>query len=90
MDCTKLFPRVVIPPPQTSPSPNRRRSNVPKPLTKRKLLNDRKVAFKKSRVLAQKSKPATGGIRIRGRWMSTGTNLIPIMKGRTFYPHNSM
>ncbi|KAF9564649.1 glycoside hydrolase family 5 protein [Agrocybe pediades] len=71
-NCTKIFPRVVVPPPQTSPRPGRR-SNMVKPLTTRKLFDDRKLAFKKSRALRQKTNPPTGGIRIRGRWMSTET-----------------
>ncbi|KAF8964679.1 glycoside hydrolase superfamily [Flammula alnicola] len=71
-DCPKLFPRVV-PPPQTSATPNNRR-RAAKPLTKKRILEERKAAQKKARKLQQRSaSPAAGGIRIRGRWMSTET-----------------
>ncbi|KAJ3514846.1 hypothetical protein NLJ89_g2126 [Agrocybe chaxingu] len=69
--CPKLFPRV--PPPQTSATPSRRRAVVPKPLTKRKILEDRKAAFKRTRNAKKRTGGTSGGIRIRGRWMSTET-----------------
>ncbi|KAH9484283.1 Mannan endo-1,4-beta-mannosidase A [Psilocybe cubensis] len=78
-DCPKLFPRkpvVVPPPPQVSSTPNsKRRRGVPQPLTKKKILQDRKAAFKKSRKMAlqKRTEPNAGGIRIRGRWVSTET-----------------
>ncbi|KAF8902147.1 glycoside hydrolase superfamily [Gymnopilus junonius] len=71
-DCTKLFPRVV-PPPQTSPAPNSRRAAAPKPLTRRSIIQERKEAFKKTRQLQKRTGSETGGIRIRGRWVSTET-----------------
>lgn len=70
MDCPKLFPRVVPPPPQTSPVPsNRRRRNV-KPLTKARVLAERKAAMKRATAMAKRT---AGGVRIRGRWVSTET-----------------
>ncbi|KAF8163296.1 glycoside hydrolase family 5 protein [Crassisporium funariophilum] len=72
MDCPKLFPRIVPPPPQTSPVPGRRRS-VPKPLTKTTLLQKRKAAWKKTRSLLKRSDTNTEGVRVRGRWVATQT-----------------
>jgi len=75
VDCPKLFPLVTPPPPQTSntPSGRRRRGVSPKALTKRSLLEERKAALKRSRADAKKrSIGTTSGIRIRGRWVSTG------------------
>ncbi|KIM49126.1 glycoside hydrolase family 5 protein [Hebeloma cylindrosporum] len=73
VDCPKLFPRVAPPPPQTSSTPsNNRRRSPPKPLTKRGLLQERKAIRNKVRNL-QKRTSTAGGIRIRGRWMSTET-----------------
>ncbi|PPQ86241.1 hypothetical protein CVT25_005570 [Psilocybe cyanescens] len=76
-DCVKLFPRIVAtpPPPQISSAPNNRRRSVPKPLTRQKIIQDRKAAFKKTRKLAlqKRSGSEAGSIRIRGRWVSTET-----------------
>ncbi|PPQ66080.1 hypothetical protein CVT26_010822 [Gymnopilus dilepis] len=71
MDCPKLFPRVVTPPPQTSSTPNNRRAV--RPLTKRSIIQERKEAFKKTRKLQRRTGSEAGGIRIRGRWVSTET-----------------
>ncbi|KDR81606.1 hypothetical protein GALMADRAFT_239658 [Galerina marginata CBS 339.88] len=73
VDCPKLFPRIVPPPPQVSSTPNRRRSKAPKPLTKRNLIQERKAALKKSRKLQKRTGTEAGAIRIRGRWISTET-----------------
>lgn len=71
--CPKLFPRVVPPRPRPSPAPGTRRSPKTLPLTKERILKDRKDAFKKSRALAVKSGKAESGVRIRGRWVATPT-----------------
>ncbi|KAF9532976.1 glycoside hydrolase superfamily [Crepidotus variabilis] len=84
VDCPKLFPPVTPPPPQTSASPGRRRAI--KPLTKRGILEERRLSLKKSREL-RKRDGVSGGISIRGRWTSTetrrqtGVNLGPSFDG---------
>ncbi|RDB21378.1 Mannan endo-1,4-beta-mannosidase A [Hypsizygus marmoreus] len=73
-DCPKLFPRVVTPPPQPSPAPgSRRRRNLPEPLSKAKLLKERKAAWKQERERKKRSGEHADGVKIRGRWMSTKT-----------------
>ena len=77
MDCTKIIPTTTTMPSMASPSavPSALGLNRIKPLTKRKLLDDRKAAFKKSRALKQKAKakgPPSGGMLIRGRWKAPG------------------
>ncbi|KXN89264.1 Mannan endo-1,4-beta-mannosidase F [Leucoagaricus sp. SymC.cos] len=71
MDCPKLFPRVTTPPPRPSPAPGSRRSTAA-PLTRDRLLKERREAFKRTRAVAKRS-TSEGGIRIRGRWVSTPT-----------------
>ncbi|KAL0581750.1 hypothetical protein V5O48_000332 [Marasmius crinis-equi] len=73
VDCPKLFaPLPPPPPPQTSGTPNTRRS--PAPLTKERLLQERRDQWKKTRAAAlQSGKRQEGGIRVRGQWMSTPT-----------------
>jgi mannan endo-1,4-beta-mannosidase len=66
VDCPKLFPRTVAPP-APSAAVGRR---SPKPLTKARLLQQRKAAWKKS-MNAQKR--STTGTSIRGRWMAPAT-----------------
>lgn len=61
MDCPKLFPRV----PQPSSSPSVRRRRAAKPFTKKRLLQERKAAWKKS---AMAGKRLLTGPSIRGRW----------------------
>ncbi|KAF8798017.1 glycoside hydrolase family 5 protein [Phlegmacium glaucopus] len=72
VDCPKLFPRVT---PQPSPSPSpapgvRRRSPKPKPLTKYRLLQERRAAWKRFRDAKKRSAP---GQTIRGRWIAPET-----------------
>lgn len=69
--CPKLFPLQTAPPPVVSPAPGSRRRNAV-PLTRERLMRERKEAFKKSRAAAKRS-TGEGGIRIRGRWVSTPT-----------------
>lgn len=66
-ECPKLFP--VAPPPQTSPVPGTKRS-LPKRVTKRSILQERKDKIKRGLANAVRS-TAAGGIRIRGKWIST-------------------
>ena len=64
VDCPKLFPRA--PPPKTSPSPSRRR-RAAKPLTKKRLLEERRAALKRT---AKADKRSLSGPSIRGRWIA--------------------
>ncbi|THU89503.1 glycoside hydrolase family 5 protein [Dendrothele bispora CBS 962.96] len=68
-DCEKLF-TPTTPPPQPSPAPGQRRKNVPAPLTKKRIIQERVAQWKKTRRAAA---PPEGGIQIRGRWVSTPT-----------------
>lgn len=91
MDCPKLFPLPAPPqqapppqappqapppqaPPQPSPAPGVRR-NTAALFTKERILRERKEAFKKTRAAAKRS-TSQGGIRIRGRWVSTRELLV--------------
>ncbi|KAJ3563399.1 hypothetical protein NP233_g8962 [Leucocoprinus birnbaumii] len=67
--CPKLFPIQPQPRPRPSPAPGARRTTA-EPLTRKRLLLERKEAFKKTRAAAARTE---GGIRIRGRWLSTPT-----------------
>lgn len=68
-DCPKLFQRTT-PPPQPSPAPGQRRQDIPAPLTKKRIIQERVAQWKKTRAVAPKKE---GGIQIRGRWISTPT-----------------
>lgn len=68
-DCPKLFTQVTPPAPQTSSTPGRR---SPKPITKRGLLEERRLAFKKTRA-AKKREVSSGGVSIRGMWKAPET-----------------
>ncbi|KAF9482746.1 glycoside hydrolase family 5 protein [Pholiota conissans] len=71
-DCPKLFPRVVPPPPQASPLANVKRRSA-KPMTKKRILAERRAALNKARSYQRRHASPTGGLRIRGRWMATET-----------------
>jgi len=74
VDCPKLFPRVIPPPPQVSPAPGSRRRALPSPLTKARLLRERIEARKEARILREESSQGSeDGVRIRGHWVSTPT-----------------
>ncbi|TFK42587.1 glycoside hydrolase family 5 protein [Crucibulum laeve] len=73
MDCPKLFPTAVAPPPRPSPAPDSKRRSLPKALTKSILLQERKEARKRTRKLQKRSNPRASGIRIRGNWVATPT-----------------
>jgi mannan endo-1,4-beta-mannosidase len=64
VDCPKLFPRVA--PPAVSPAVGRRS----KPMTKKRLLQERKAAWKRSLEAQERS---SIGPRIRGRWHAPET-----------------
>ncbi|KAF7304875.1 Glycoside hydrolase family 5 protein [Mycena kentingensis (nom. inval.)] len=75
-DCEKLFqnPAAITPPAQPSSAPGARKRF--KPLTNKRVLEERKQARKKTRAAKLQSAPASssaGGVRVRGRWMSTPT-----------------
>jgi len=76
LDCPKLFPRA---PAQPSPSPSVRRRS-PKPLTKARLLQERKAAWKRSR---SSEKRSLSGPSIRGRWVAPG--ILSLLYGLTTY-----
>lgn len=65
MDCPKLFPRA----PQTSASASDRRRRVAKPITKKRLLEERRAAWKRT---AKAEKRSLSGPSIRGRWTAPG------------------
>jgi len=69
LDCPKLFPRSTSPQPSASPAVRRR---SPKRLTKARLLQERKAAWKKSRK-AEKRSGSGPSISIRGRWKAPET-----------------
>jgi len=71
-DCPKLFPRVVTPPPQTSPVPAKRRRNA-EPVTRASLLKERKALWKKKREEQKRRGVLETGVRIRGRWVASVT-----------------
>jgi len=66
MDCPKLFPRA--PQPSASPSVRRRKA---KPFTKKRLLEERRAAWKRSAAKAEKR--SLTGPSIRGRWQAPAT-----------------
>ncbi|KAF7322969.1 Glycoside hydrolase family 5 protein [Mycena chlorophos] len=74
-DCPKSFPPHTVPPPQTSPTPDQRRNakTMPKPLTNKRILAERKESRKKNRALKMKKSPPAEGVRVRGRWIATPT-----------------
>ncbi|KAG7090317.1 hypothetical protein E1B28_011914 [Marasmius oreades] len=75
MECPKLFDLPPPPPPpQTSPTPESRRS-IPVPLTKEKLLQERRERWKRTRATAiNVGKLKSGGMNIRGgQWKATPT-----------------
>jgi len=67
LDCPKLFPRT--PQPSASPSVRRR---TPKPLTKARLLQERKAAWKRY-MKAEKRSESGPTISIRGKWRARAT-----------------
>ena len=71
--CSKLYPLTPAQPQPTFAAG--RRSAKPQALTKRQILEERRLAFKKTRG-AQKRDKQTGSKLIRGRWLSAGWYLI--------------
>jgi len=73
--CPKLFPRAPPPPPPPQPSPalGVRRRSLPEPLTKTKLLKERKAAWKRERERQKRSGELSDGVKIRGRWTASKT-----------------
>jgi len=72
--CPKLFPSTpTSPTPQVSPAPGTRRRDLPKFLTRARLLQDRTAALQKTRNLQKRSSPPSGGVQVRGRWVATPT-----------------
>ncbi|KAK7054909.1 hypothetical protein VNI00_003372 [Paramarasmius palmivorus] len=78
LDCPKLFQRTTPPPPETSPEPGALRKRLPPPLTKERLLRERREQWKKTRAALAARNEQSGeapkdGVRVRGRWVSTPT-----------------
>ncbi|KAJ7940646.1 glycoside hydrolase family 5 protein [Mycena leptocephala] len=71
-DCPKLFQKTTPPPSRPSPAASRRENKIA-PLTKKRILQERKEARKKTRALKIQSEPPSEGIRVRGRWIATPT-----------------
>ncbi|KAF7352172.1 Glycoside hydrolase family 5 protein [Mycena venus] len=75
-DCPKLFPRTTPSPSRPSPSPSpsiSSRQNKVEPLTKKRILQERKDARKKTRASKLQSDPPSSGVRVRGKWIATPT-----------------
>ncbi|KAJ7273706.1 glycoside hydrolase family 5 protein [Mycena haematopus] len=72
-DCPKLFQKTSPPPSRPSAAVSRRQTI--EPLTKKRILQERKEARKITRALNLESQPlsAGAGVRIRGKWVSTPT-----------------
>ncbi|KAJ7685166.1 glycoside hydrolase family 5 protein [Mycena polygramma] len=68
-DCPKVF-QTAPPPSRPSPAASRRKVE---PLTKKRILQERKEARKKTRELKLQSEPPSDGVRVRGRWVATPT-----------------
>ncbi|KAJ6630795.1 glycoside hydrolase family 5 protein [Mycena sp. CBHHK59/15] len=70
-DCPKIFQKKTTPPPPgpSQAAGSRRRAN-PAPLTRKRILQERKEARKKTRAMKAQSEPLTGGVKIRGKWLS--------------------
>jgi len=75
IDCPKLFPR--SPQPSASPPVGRRRAA--RPLTKKRLLQERKAAWKKSAMAAGRA--MLSGPSIRGRWRAPQTKRQSFTQG---------
>ncbi|ESK96962.1 glycoside hydrolase family 5 protein [Moniliophthora roreri MCA 2997] len=75
VDCPKLFQRTTPPPPEVSPGPGALRKRLPPPLTKERLMRERREQWKKTRAaLGARNEVQQGtGVRVRGRWVSTPT-----------------
>ncbi|KAJ7063294.1 glycoside hydrolase family 5 protein [Mycena amicta] len=73
-DCPKLFQKPLNAPPPSKPSaaPERRKLKA-KPLTNKRILEERKQSRKKNRALKLRSSPPTVGVRVRGNWVATPT-----------------
>ncbi|KAJ6547556.1 glycoside hydrolase superfamily [Mycena capillaripes] len=71
-DCPKVFQKTTPPPSRPSPAASRRQNKV-EPLTKKRILQERKEARKKTRASKIQSDPPSAGIRVRGKWISTPT-----------------
>ncbi|KAJ7109369.1 glycoside hydrolase family 5 protein [Mycena epipterygia] len=71
-DCPKVFQKTTLPPPGPSAAANSRRQKI-EPLTKKRILQERKEARKKTRALKMQSEPPTSGVRVRGKWIATPT-----------------
>ncbi|KAF7338302.1 Glycoside hydrolase family 5 protein [Mycena venus] len=71
-DCPKLFPKTAPPPSRPSPAVSSRQNKV-EPLTKKRILQERKEARKKTRASKLQSDPPSSGVRVRGKWVATPT-----------------
>ncbi|KAJ7343492.1 glycoside hydrolase family 5 protein [Mycena albidolilacea] len=70
-DCPKLFQKTTPPPPGPSAAAALRRKI--QPLTKKRILEERKEARKATRALKLQSEPPSAGVRVRGKWIATPT-----------------
>ncbi|KAJ7219265.1 glycoside hydrolase family 5 protein, partial [Mycena pura] len=72
-DCPKLFQKKPTAPPPVHSQAASRRQIKARPLTKERILQERKEARKKTRALKLQSESPAGGVRIRGKWVATRT-----------------
>ncbi|KAG0707761.1 glycoside hydrolase family 5 protein [Suillus ampliporus] len=72
-DCPKLYPLTPAPAPVTSPLPGKKKRSVA-PVTKEQILRERSERRRRNREAAKRAGTLVeDGVRVRGRWVSTGT-----------------
>lgn len=72
-DCPKLFPLNPAPAPSVSPVPGRKKRSKVAPVTTEQILRERAESRRRTRGAAQLAGTLKqDGVRIRGRWVSTG------------------
>jgi len=71
-NCPKLYPLNPAPAPAPSPAPGKKRSQVA-PVTNEQILRERSERTRRNRAAAKRAGTLVeDGVRIRGRWASTG------------------
>ncbi|KAG2052503.1 glycoside hydrolase, partial [Suillus hirtellus] len=74
-DCPKLYPITPTASPTPSPAPGKKRNKVT-PLTKEQIIRQRAESRRQNRAAAKRAGTLKeDGVRIRGRWVSTGISV---------------
>ncbi|KAG1785012.1 glycoside hydrolase superfamily [Suillus plorans] len=82
-DCPKLYPITPTASPTPSPAPGKKRNKVT-PLTKEQIIRQRAESRHQNRATAKRAGTLKeGGVRIRGRWVSTATREVSSSIGPT-------